>query len=214
MRAVAGSEAPDTVRISRPGPAIAFGRRDVVSPGYAEAVAAARAAGFEPVVRLAGGRAAVYHEGTLHLAHAVRHPDPRTQITARFEATAAALARAFRALGVDARVGEVPGEYCAGAHSVNARGAVKLAGAGQRVIRGGSSVGVVVVVEGAGRVVAALAPVYAALGLDWRPETTGALSDEVPGVTWEQVADAIAHELQTPIEASGISSQPAASKEA
>jgi len=36
------------------------------------------------------------------------------------------MAAAFRRLGVDARVGEVSGEYCPGAHSVNARGATKL----------------------------------------------------------------------------------------
>ena len=39
-------------------------------------------------------------------------------------------------LGVDARVGEVPGEYCPGAFSVNARGRIKLAGVGQRLISG------------------------------------------------------------------------------
>jgi len=36
-----------------------------------------------------------------------------------------------------------------------------------------------------------LVPVYGALGLDWRPEVTGAVADEVPGVTWDGVAGAI-----------------------
>ena len=36
-----------------------------------------------------------------------------------------------------------------------------------------------------------LVPVYAALGLDWLPETTGSVADEVPDVRWDDVADAI-----------------------
>ena len=59
------------------------------------------------MVRLAGGRAAVFHEGTLELAHAVPDPDPRRTIHDRFEATAELIARALAGLGVDARVGEV-----------------------------------------------------------------------------------------------------------
>ena len=101
------------------------------------------------------------------------------------------MARAFASLGVDARVGEVPGEYCPGADSVNARGERKLMGVGQRLVSRGSHVGGVVVVDGAERVNGVLVPVYRALGLDWRPEATGSVADEVPGVTWQQVADAI-----------------------
>ena len=78
-----------------------------------------------------------------------------------------------RALGVDARVGEIAGEYCPGRYSVNARGAVKLAGIGQRVVGGGSHTGVVLVVEGEERINEVLAPVYAALGLDWAPRRRG-----------------------------------------
>ena len=58
------------------------------------------------------------------------------------------IAATLRGLGVDARVGEVPGEYCPGAYSVNARGAVKLSGIGQRMIRGGAHMGGVVVASG------------------------------------------------------------------
>jgi octanoyl-[GcvH]:protein N-octanoyltransferase len=190
MRVAAG-ELPETLRISRPGPAVAFGKRDVVGDGYADAVAAARAHGFEPIERLAGGRAAVFHEQTLHLGHAVPDGDPRTGITRRFETTAALLARAFRRLSIDAHVGEIAGEYCPGAHSVNARGAVKLMGVAQRVVKHGAHLGVVIVVADAERVRAVLSPVYAALGLDWDPETTGSLAGERPGLTWEATRAAI-----------------------
>ncbi len=191
LERVAAGDVADTLRLSRPGPAVAFGRRDVVADGYAEAVAAARAGGFAAVERLAGGRASVFHEQTLHLGLAVRDAEPRAGVTRRFEQVAETLARAFGRLGVDARVGEVPGEYCPGEHSVNARGATKLAGLGQRVIKDGAYVGGVVVIDGVDRVRTALAPVYAALALDWLPETTGALADEAPGIGWDEACGAI-----------------------
>lgn len=191
MLRVAGGELPETLRFSRPGAAVAFGKRDVVSDGYASAVAAARAGGFEAIERLAGGRAAVFHEQTLHFGHAVRDAEPRLRVTERFEATAELVARAFMRLGVDARVGEIEGEYCPGVHSVNARGQTKLMGLGQRVIKDGAYVGGVVVVAGADRVREVLMPVYDTLGLDWRPETTGSLAGEASGVTWEMTRDAL-----------------------
>ena len=191
MLRVAAGELPETLRIARPGRIVAFGKRDVVAPGYAGAVRAAREGGYEAVERLAGGRAAVFHEGTIALAHAVADPDPRPRVTERFDLTADLMAEVLRRLGVDARVGEVPGEYCPGAHSVNAGGARKLVGVGQRLVAGGAHVGAVVVVEGADRVRDILVPVYGALGLDWRPDATGSVADEAPGATWEQVSGAI-----------------------
>jgi len=175
MRRVAAGELPETLRLARPARVVAFAKRDVLAPGYAEAVAAARAAGFGSMVRLAGGRAAVFHEGTLELAHAVPDPDPRGTIHDRFEATAELIARALAGLGLDARVGEVAGEYCPGRWSVNAGGARKLAGIGQRVISGGAHVGTVIVAEDAAAVREVLKPVYAALGLAWDPATVGAV---------------------------------------
>jgi octanoyl-[GcvH]:protein N-octanoyltransferase len=190
LRAASG-EAPQTLRIALPGEIVAFGRRDVVSPGYPAAVRAAREGGFEAIERLAGGRAAVFTDQTISLAHAVPDPDPRPRVNERFEATAQLVARALARLGVDARVGEVEGEYCPGAHSVNAGGVRKVMGVGQRLVSGGAHVGAVVVVEGAGRVNAVLGPVYDALGLDWRPAATGAVAAEAPGTTWEDVAAAL-----------------------
>jgi octanoyl-[GcvH]:protein N-octanoyltransferase len=175
MRRVAVGELPETLRLARPGRVVAFAKRDVLAQGYAAAVAAARAAGFGSMVRLAGGRAAVFHEGTLELAHAVPDPDPRGTIHERFQATAELIARALAGLGIDARVGEVAGEYCPGRWSVNAGGARKLAGIGQRVISGGAHVGTVIVAEDAAAVREVLEPVYAALDLAWDPATVGAV---------------------------------------
>ncbi len=170
---------------------VAFGKQDAVAAGYAGAVTAARGQGFEAVLRLAGGRAAVFHEGTIGIAHAVPEATPRAGIRQRFELTANLLARALSGLGVDARVGEVQGEYCPGTYSVSARGERKLGGVGQRLIAGAAHVGSVIVVSDAARVREVLLPVYAALGLDWDPATTGEVAAEAPGVTWERVRDAL-----------------------
>ena len=194
MFRVAARELPETLRIARPGITVAFAKRDAVAPGYEEAVRAARACGFEATLRLAGGRAAIFHDGTMEIGHAVPDDEPRAGIHERFEHTAGRLARALSLLGVDARVGEVAGEYCPGRYSVNARGAVKLAGIGQRVVGGGSHTGVVLVVEGEERINQVLRPVYAALGLDWEPAASGSVRTEAPSADWATLSDALVTE--------------------
>ena len=99
----------------------------------------------------------------------------------RFRTIAGIVERALQRLGVDARVGEIPREYCPGDYSVNARGQTKLAGIGQRLIKGAWHIGGVIVVAEAERVRDVLIPVYEALGLDWDPATAGAVADEAPG---------------------------------
>src|SRR4051794_28396309 len=190
---VAESELPATFRLHRPGRILAFSKQDAASPGFREAVTAARAAGFEPVIRLAGGRAAVYHEGTLALSWAV--PDRRPRTEARFRELAELLRGALSDLGVGARVGGVRGEYCPGGWSVNARGATKLVGTGQRLIAGAAPRGAVIVVTGSALVREAVAPTYSALGLDWDPATAGSVEDEVGEVSVARAADAIVARL-------------------
>jgi lipoate-protein ligase A len=176
---VAAGELPPTVRIHRPGNEVAFGRQDIASPGYEAAAEAARSAGFAAVERLAGGRAAVFHQGTIAMARAYSDPHPPKRTYARFEEMADLIADALRGLGVDARVGEIPGEYCPGAYSINARGETKLAGIGQRMIRGGAHMGGVLVASGGREVARVLEPVYRALELDWDPATSGSVADEL-----------------------------------
>jgi lipoate-protein ligase A len=192
LEAVAAGTLPETLRVHRPAAVLAFGPRDRVAPGFRDAVAAARAHGFASVERLAGGRAAVFHQGTVAFSWAIPLAAPREGIRDRFEETADLMAAALGGLGVDARIGEVPGEYCPGEHSVNAGGRTKLIGIGQRIVSGAVHVGGVVVVTGSGPIRDVLVPVYRALDLEWRPETTGSVEEEVPGLTWEAVADALA----------------------
>ncbi len=197
---VAAGEIGATFRLHRPARELAFSKQDRAAPGFARAVAAAREAGFEPVVRLAGGRAAAFHEGTLAFAWATPAERPVAETHQRFELLAGIVAEALRRLGVDARVGEVPGEYCPGAWSVNARGRTKLAGIGQRLISGGAHAGGVLVVEGSGLLRQALVPVYEALDLAWDPETVGSVADELPTTTLDDAEAAIIAGLESHFE--------------
>lgn len=188
---VAEGRGGPVLRIYRPQPTVAFGRRDSFLPGFADAVDAARHRGFAPVVRGAGGRAAAYDEGCLVFDQIMPSEDSMTGIQTRFADAAELQARALRTLGVDARVGKVPGEYCPGEFSVNARGATKLVGAAQRVVRGAWLLSSVVVVSGSAQLRSVLEDVYSALGLEWDPATTGAVADEVAGVSVEDVREAM-----------------------
>jgi octanoyl-[GcvH]:protein N-octanoyltransferase len=195
LERVARGELPETFRLARPGAMVAFGRQDVTSPGYADAARAARAGRFEAVQRLAGGRAAVFHENTIAFAWAGRAQDTWSGTHDRFRTIAGIVERALKRLGVDARTGEIPREYCPGEYSINARGQKKLVGIGQKLIKGAWHIGGVIVVAEAERVRDILIPVYEALNLDWDPATAGAVADEVPGITWEDVTDALLAEL-------------------
>jgi lipoate-protein ligase A len=182
MRQVARGQVAPTIRLNRTGPILAFGKLDRLRPGYRKAVAIAREHGFQPLERLAGGRAAVFHEGTISFSHAVRAEGRGGAYSGtrdRFTAMARTIADALAGLGVDAGVGEVEGEYCPGEFSVNARGETKLAGNGQRVVVGGAHVGGVIVIRGGARIRDVLIPIYEALELDWRPQTSGSAALEL-----------------------------------
>ena len=193
-RVSAGLE-PETLRLYRPAAVVAFGPADTVSPGYAAACAAARGADFEAIERLAGGRAAVFHDQTIAFAWTIPDASPRAHVGERFAELSAIVAAAFRRLGVDAHVGAVPGEYCSGAYSVNARGERKLMGVGQRLFAAAAHVGGVVVVGDSERLREVLLPVYRALGLEWDPSTAGSVRDELGTVSYEAVERALVEEF-------------------
>ncbi len=191
LELVASGQRPPVVRCYRPHPTVAFGRRDRFLEGFPDAAAEARRHGFTPVIRGAGGRAAAYHQDCLIFDEVMPAGASTAGIRERFADDAGRQAEALRGLAVDARVGEVPGEYCPGEFSVNARGRVKLIGAAERIVRGSWLHSSVVVVESAGPIRLVLTDVYAALGLDWDPETTGAVEDEAPGVGLDDVRRAL-----------------------
>ncbi|MCL4286361.1 MAG: lipoate--protein ligase family protein [Thermoleophilia bacterium] len=213
LRRIARGELPATARLNRTGPILAFGKLDRLRPGYRRAVEIAEAAGYAPVERIAGGRAAVFHHGTISLSVASRADGPGGAYRGtreRFAALARLIADALAGVGVEARVGAVAGEYCPGEFSVNARDAVKLAGIGQRVVAGGAHVGAVIVVRGAGAVNAVLGPVYDALELDFDPDATGSVARELgerdeprPPADPDPLIDALASRLRAGLERDG-----------
>jgi lipoate-protein ligase A len=142
-------------------------------------------------VRLAGGHAAAYDGDSLIYEEITPERDVTAGLHDRFGEVAALLADALDELGVDARVGEIPGEYCPGSYTVSAAGRIKLVGTAQRAVRGGALVSAFVLVAGGARLRAALVDVYDALELAWDPATAGALADVAPGISMEDVEEAI-----------------------
>jgi len=195
LRDVAAGRRPPTLRLYRPSPTVAFGQRDARLAGFPAAQYQARAAGFEPLVRRAGGRAAAYHEGCLVVDHIEESADAVAGTRARFAFFGDLFAQALQDVGVDAAVGEISGEYCPGEFSVHGTAAglpaVKLVGTAQRVVAGAWLFSSVVVVERSAPIRAVLDGTYAALGLPWEPSTAGAAEDLVPGVRVRDLEEAV-----------------------
>jgi lipoate-protein ligase A len=191
LSAVARGDIEGVFRLHVPGSIVAFGRADRVQPGYPLAVRAAQAHGFGAVERLAGGRAAVFHGQTLAFSLALADNEPQGGIHSRFQMISGVMVKAFQSLGIDARIGEVRGEYCPGSWSVNVGGRVKVMGVGQRLVRGAAHIGGVIVVDDGESIRNVLIPVYRALHIDWDPRTSGALADRSPGLDNSKVIKAV-----------------------
>lgn len=196
LRRAGRGEVGETLRVSVPARMVAFGRQDVASAGYQDAAVEARRRGYAAIERLAGGRAAVFHPGTIAFAWTVPDMEARAGITTRFKEISDIVAGALEKLGVEAHIGEIPGEYCPGAYSVSARRQRKIMGVGQRVIRGAAHVGGVIVVNDSSAVRKVLIPVYEALQLTWDPTTAGSIEDELGAPRdLEKVADVLIGEF-------------------
>ena len=189
-RVSAGTLGP-VLRIYRPAPTLAFGRLDALLPGFPAAAAAAREHGFEPVVRAPGGHAVAYHEGCLVVDEVIPERDPIAGMQDRFARSGEWLAEALAAVGVDARVGQIAGEFCPGDYTVSAGGRVKLVGTAQRVVRHASLLAASIAVSDGDALRAVLTDVYRELALEWDPATAGAIDDDVPGATLDSVEQAI-----------------------
>jgi len=192
LRRVSRGAAPAMVRAYRPSaPAVAFGRRDVRLAGFADAVAAAERAGFSTCVRAQGGRAVAYTRQAFVVDHVNPDPEWPSGLERRFSEFGDLWTGVLKGLGVDARVGEVPGEYCPGSHSVNARGVVKVVGTAQRMVRGAWLFSAVLVFDDAPLLRPLLREVYTALDLPFDDASVGSLREEVPGLTLDAVEEAV-----------------------
>jgi lipoate-protein ligase A len=190
LRRVAAGALPESLRLYAPENVMLFSSLDARRPGYGRAVERAEQAGFGTALRLAGGHAAAFLEQSMAFAWAIPSEDSRKDIRPRFERLAALVAEALQSLGLDARIGELPGEYCPGEYSVNLGGRVKVMGVGQRVIRGAAHVGGVLTIGQSEELRASLVPVYDALDIEFRPETAGGIADFDPSIGVEDVIEA------------------------
>lgn len=180
------------------GPTVAFSGRDLRSPGIAAATQVARAAGFQTVVRSPGGRMVAYDSGAVVIDHLDSTTDIRQAGRSTFAANAESHVRVLRGLGdVDARIGEVDGEYCPGEFSINVEGTTKVVGSAQRVTATGSLFSTVVQVVVSDRVRAVITAVSEALGYDLRQSSIAGLADYVPALAATDVAAAFASDYRS-----------------
>lgn len=188
------------LRVYAPSPTVAMSRRESRLPGFESARLASRERGFAPAVRPTGGRAVAYDQ-TCIVFDAIRREAPgSTAQAAFFLEVGDALMTALRSWGVDARVGDVPGEYCPGEFSVNARGAVKLIGTSQRAVRGARLMSGMLPLAEVEGLVEVLTAVNAALGLDWDPSTFGSLATEAGGLPRRGVEEELISALSDALE--------------
>ena len=164
-----------SVRIWRPlRGALSLGRLDLRGPSARALCELAREAGLEPVARLAGGRAAALDPGCLCVG--VAQPTAGLQDSGdRYRLLAGAIVDALQALGVASQLGEVPGEWCPGAWSVQGP-CGKLAGLAQRAISGGAWCEALIVIERSPALRALTERVHELLGIPWRADAQGELS--------------------------------------
>jgi octanoyl-[GcvH]:protein N-octanoyltransferase len=174
---VDAKELPATLQIGMPHRVVAFGKHDVVTPGFTKAVDVARDQGFDTTVRIAGGRAVVFHPGTVRFALTVPVEAPADSMHARFALLAQAVVTTLLAFDVAAEVGELRDEYCAGSYSVHLENGAKVMGVGQRLTRHAAQVGGMIVVNDPSTINAVLGPIYRDLGIAFNPDMTGAISD-------------------------------------
>lgn len=188
LRRVSAGEAGAAVRVYRPGGGVvAFGRRDTLLPGFPDAVRAVREAGFTPVVRAPGGRAVAYTGRSLVVDHVGPDPGYLSGMEQRFTGYAELWSDVLRKHGVEAQIGAVPGEYCPGEHSVNARGEVKLVGTAQRLVRGAWLFSAVVVFDDTEVLRPLLSEVYRLLELPFDGASVGSVVDEAPGLQLDEL---------------------------
>lgn len=203
LQRVSDGSLPETLQVGLPHRVMAFGKHDTLSGGFSEAEGIARAHGYDPTIRIAGGRAVAFSPTIVRFAWSIPVAQPAPTMHARFRTLADAVVKMLDRFGVEGTVGEIRDEYCAGEYSVNILGSRKVMGVGQRLSRSAAQVGGMIVVSDPDDINAVLVPIYGALGVPINPEATGSISDAIE-VEPDAVIDAFVVEI-----AAGRNTEPA-----
>lgn len=190
LQRVSSGDLPETLEISRPHRSVAFGKHDALTEGFTNAVDIAVTQGFDPTIRIAGGRAVVFHRHIVRFAWTLPMTDPVVQMHDRFRTVAQHVVATLGTFGVPASIGELENEYCPGVYSIHTPNAGKVMGQGQRLAKHAAQVAGMIVVSDAASVNEALIPIYSALGLAMDPSMTGSVSSHV-----DVDADSVSGEL-------------------
>ena len=195
LERVAAGELRGAIRIWRPVPALALSRLDARRPGAAGARAAAERHRVRAVTRMSGGHAVALGSGSL--CAGLAEPSRALEgADGRYERMSEALLATLRELGIDAQLGELPGEWCPGTSSIRS-GGVKLAGLAQRVVKGAGWVEAVVELAPDEDARALLAEAYEALELPLDTRTFGTVSELLSrDVGFDEVAEPLAARLR------------------
>lgn len=183
------------LRFRRPRPTAAFSPQDTTHVDYECVKERARMRGFEPIERGTGGRLTLFDENALGITIIAPHAAPHQFMLKRYELLSAAIAKALQKIGIDARVGELPDEYCPGKYSINAEGRIKLVGVAQRMNQRCLQMGAIVSVNRSDRASNGIAEAYRAMGLSFDPRTYGAVTELLPSIDYTEVKAALLEEV-------------------
>ncbi len=179
------------LRFRRPWPTAAFSPQDTTHADYERIKEHVRSSGYEPVERGTGGRLTLFDENALGITIIAPHPAPHQYMLARYNILSGAIADGLKTLGIDARVGELPNEYCPGKFSVNAEGRIKLVGVAQRMNQRCLQMGAIVSVTRSEKACVGIADAYRAVGLNFDSTTYGAIADLLPSLTFAEVKEVL-----------------------
>ncbi|MCL1594546.1 MAG: lipoate--protein ligase family protein [Actinomycetia bacterium] len=197
LQLVSTGDLPETLQVGMPHRVVAFGKHDAISARFDQAVASSVRAGFDSTIRIAGGRAVVFHPGTVRFAWTLPDNDPAKNMRTRFERLANAVVGVLGRLDIDAQVGELPDEYCAGRYSVHLVDGGKVMGVGQRLTKHAAQIGGMIVVNDPHTINAVLEPIYGFLEIPFDPSQTGSVADATsvaPDIVAEYLVAAVAED--------------------
>ena len=178
---------PEILRFFEPRNLVAFSPRDSGKSGFKNAVNITYENSFDPVLRLSGGKAALFHMGTIGFAWTIPDDNPKANVCERFEEISLRIKESLISIGIDAHVGEIDGEYCPGRYSVNARRKIKLMGVGQRIAKYASHIGGVINVSNSNVTRKILTKIYKELDYEWISSTAGSIEDEIGEITNSEI---------------------------